>query len=100
MAAAVFLHVWFRVTSMMVVLAGVGILFPTTTTAALLPHAAFAGIAGAFLGGVQNLGAGLAGGLIARLHDNSPVPLALVLLGLSIACVVVYALILFREAKT
>lgn len=54
---------------------GAGMLFPLATSGAMEPHAQFAGSAGALIGGIQNLGAGLLAWLSALLpqHDQSSI---------------------------
>jgi MFS transporter, DHA1 family, 2-module integral membrane pump EmrD len=66
-----------------VYLFGVGILFPTATAGALEPFGALAGIAGAVLGGMQNIGAGLATLLSSALPQTSQLPLGFILLSLT-----------------
>ena len=67
---------------------GCGIIFPTATTKALEEFPSIAGTAGAFLGGTQNLGAGILTALSALIPLHSQLPLAIILSGLAISALV------------
>lgn len=58
---------------------GAGILFPAATTAAIQPFPHHAGTAGAVLGGLQNLGAGLATLAASLMHAEDQYSLGLVM---------------------
>ena len=58
---------------------GAGILFPAATTGALSPFPQHAGTAGALLGGMQNLGAGLATMVASMIPANSQMPVGLIM---------------------
>ena len=69
---------------------GVGILFPAGTTGALEPFPTLAGTAGSIMGGVQNIGAGLATLISATMRQTSQLPLAFILTGLTLFAVITY----------
>lgn len=58
---------------------GAGLLFPAATTGAINPCGQHAGTAGAVLGGLQNLGAGLMTWGFSQIHQTTVRPLALAL---------------------
>ena len=62
---------------------GAGILCPTATTAALKPYGNIAGTAGSFLGGYQNIGAGILTFISSLIPQTSQTPLALILTSVS-----------------
>lgn len=63
---------------------GAGVLFPAATTGALSPFPYHAGTGGAILGGMQNLGAGLAtlAASVIPSHDQMPVGALMLLMSL------------------
>jgi len=63
---------------------GAGILFPAATTGALTPFPDHAGTAGAILGGMQNLGAGLATLVASFMSSANQMPLGIIMLLASI----------------
>lgn len=63
---------------------GAGILFPAATTGALTPFPYHAGTAGAILGGMQNLGAGLATLFAAMFPASDQLPLGAIMLLMSV----------------
>ncbi|OXX39511.1 multidrug transporter EmrD [Vibrio sp. V09_P4A23P171] len=67
---------------------GAGILFPTATTGALTPLPYHAGTGGAVLGGMQNLGAGLATLLASAIPAHDQMPLGALMLLMSVFAVV------------
>ena len=71
---------------------GGGLVFPTATSAALEPMPNNAGVAGAVLGGMQNLGAGLVTLISASLPMESQVPLAAILCALTLLVVMIVRL--------
>ena len=74
---------------------GAGILFPAATTAAIEPFPNHAGTAGAILGGVQNLGAGLATLAASLMHARSQFSLGVIL---CVMCIlVVCSLLMIRK---
>lgn len=68
---------------------GAGLLFPTVTSAALEPMPHNAGVAGAVLGGMQNLGSGLATLVSASIPMHSQLPLAAMLCALTLLTVMI-----------
>ncbi len=74
---------------------GAGILFPAATTAAIQPFPHHAGTAGAILGGVQNLGAGLATLAGSLMHAHSQFSLGAILSVMSI--LVFFSLLMVRK---
>ncbi|GAA4651797.1 multidrug efflux MFS transporter EmrD [Kistimonas scapharcae] len=71
---------------------GTGIVFPTATTGAIEPFPTMAGVAGAVLGGLQNLGAGLVTLAASMVPMHNQVPLGIILLVLSLMVTSVYLL--------
>ncbi|MGL5109449.1 MAG: multidrug efflux MFS transporter EmrD [Vibrio ordalii] len=67
---------------------GAGILFPAATTGALTPLPYHAGTGGAVLGGMQNLGAGLATLLASAFPAHDQMPLGALMLLMSVFAVV------------
>ncbi|NAX43744.1 multidrug efflux MFS transporter EmrD, partial [Vibrio sp. V25_P4S6T154] len=67
---------------------GAGILFPAATTGALTPLPYHAGTGGAVLGGMQNLGAGLATLLASAIPAHDQMPLGALMLLMSVFAVV------------
>ncbi len=63
---------------------GAGILFPAATTGALSPFPYHAGTGGAILGGMQNLGAGLATLFAAMFPASDQLPLGIIMLLMSV----------------
>lgn len=63
---------------------GAGVLFPAASTGALAPFPHHAGTAGALLGGVQNLAAGLVTLMASFLSAESQRPLGLLMLAMSV----------------
>ncbi len=71
---------------------GGGLVFPTATTAALEPLPNNAGVAGAVLGGMQNLGAGVVTLVSSSMPMQNQVPLAAVLCVLTLLVVMIFRL--------
>ena len=71
---------------------GGGLVFPTATTAALEPMPNNAGVAGAVLGGMQNLGAGIVTLISASIPMQSQIPLAGILCVLTLLVVMIFRL--------
>jgi MFS transporter, DHA1 family, 2-module integral membrane pump EmrD len=67
---------------------GIGILCPTATTAALKPLGNIAGTAGSFLGGYQNIGAGLLTFISSMIPQTSQMPLALILTAVTVLMII------------
>ncbi|MYM58886.1 multidrug efflux MFS transporter EmrD [Vibrio sp. OCN044] len=67
---------------------GAGVLFPAATTGALSPFPYHAGTGGALLGGIQNLGAGMATLLASMIPSPNQMPLGCLMLLMSILAVV------------
>ncbi|WP_321285168.1 multidrug efflux MFS transporter EmrD [uncultured Vibrio sp.] len=63
---------------------GAGILFPAATTGAISPFPYHAGTAGATLGGMQNLGAGIATLLASLFPAHNQMPLGILMMAMSI----------------
>lgn len=63
---------------------GAGILFPAATTGALAPLPYHAGTGGAILGGMQNLGAGIATLIASAVPAHSQLPLGVLMLVMSV----------------
>ncbi|MGP8308686.1 multidrug efflux MFS transporter EmrD [Vibrio sp. YIC-376] len=63
---------------------GAGILFPAATTGAIAPFPNHAGTAGASLGGMQNLGAGIATLLASLFPAHNQMPLGILMLAMSV----------------
>lgn len=74
-----YLNVWVILIPATVYFLGAGLLYPTATTAALAPFPRHAGVAGAVLGGMQNLGGGLVTLVAACMPMSSQVPVASIL---------------------
>ncbi|AZL86340.1 multidrug efflux MFS transporter EmrD [Aliivibrio salmonicida] len=66
---------------------GAGILFPAATTGALSPFPHHAGTAGALLGGMQNLGAGLTTMAASMIPANSQMPVGLIMFLMSLLAI-------------
>lgn len=66
---------------------GAGILFPAATTGALSPFPYHAGTAGALLGGIQNLGAGLATLFASVIPSPDQMPLGFLMLLMSLLAI-------------
>lgn len=75
---------------------GAGILFPAATTAAIQPFPQHAGTAGAILGGLQNLGAGIAALAASIMHAEDQFSLGTVMTVMSI--LVVFSLVWVRRS--
>jgi MFS transporter, DHA1 family, 2-module integral membrane pump EmrD len=67
---------------------GAGILCPTATTAALKPLGNVAGTAGSFLGGYQNIGAGILTFISSMTPQTSQMPLALILTTVAVLMII------------
>ena len=67
---------------------GAGVLFPAATTGALSPLPYHAGTGGAVLGGMQNLGAGLATLAASLIPTNNQMPLGALMLLMSVLALV------------
>ena len=67
---------------------GAGILFPAATTGALSPFPYHAGTGGALLGGIQNLGAGMATLLASLIPSPNQMPLGSLMLLMSLLAVI------------
>ncbi|MDD7805633.1 MAG: Bcr/CflA family efflux MFS transporter [Endozoicomonas sp. (ex Botrylloides leachii)] len=80
-------------------LLGAGLIFPTATSAALEPMANNAGVAGAILGSIQNLGAGLVALVSSSIPMQSQVPMASIMCVLTLLIVMIYRLQLFPAAR-
>ena len=63
---------------------GAGILFPAATTGAISPFPYHAGTAGATLGGMQNLGAGIATLLASLFPAQNQMPLGILMMAMSV----------------
>ncbi|WP_281544442.1 multidrug efflux MFS transporter EmrD [Grimontia sp. SpTr1] len=63
---------------------GAGVLFPAATTGAISPFPRHAGTAGAVMGGVQNMGAGLFTLLAAQMNVNDQFSLGAILLAMAV----------------
>ncbi|MBS9953056.1 multidrug efflux MFS transporter EmrD [Vibrio alginolyticus] len=63
---------------------GAGILFPAATTGAIAPFPYHAGTAGATLGGMQNLGAGVATLLASLFPAHNQMPLGILMMAMSV----------------
>ena len=75
---------------------GAGILFPTATTGALTPLPYHAGTGGAVLGGIQNLGAGLATLCASLIPAPNQLPLGVLMLLMSVLVMIGLALVYKR----
>ncbi|ODN43386.1 Bcr/CflA family efflux MFS transporter [Piscirickettsia litoralis] len=69
---------------------GAGLMFPLATTGALMPFGHIAGAAGAFIGGIQNLGSGLFTSLSALTPQKDAEPLAILLCVLTLITITAY----------
>ncbi len=78
---------------------GGGLVFPTATTAALEPMPNNAGVAGAVLGGMQNLGAGVVTLVSSSIPMQSQVPLAGILCILTLLIIMIFRLQLSPAAS-
>ena len=74
-----YLNIWVILIPTMFYFFGGGILFPTATAGALEPFGCSAGKAGALLGGIQNVGAGLCILVSAAIPQQDQIPLAVIL---------------------
>ncbi|MCP4176739.1 MAG: MFS transporter [bacterium] len=72
------------------VMFALGGLFPTATTGAIQNLGSVAGISGAVLGGVQNIGAGLFTGLSSLIPQSTQLPLAVILTLQGAIMIIVY----------
>ncbi len=63
---------------------GAGMLFPLATTGAMEPFPYLAGAAGALVGGLQNVGSGVATGLSAMLPQNSQFSVGMLMFSMSL----------------
>ncbi|USE33840.1 multidrug efflux MFS transporter EmrD [Endozoicomonas sp. SCSIO W0465] len=79
-----YLNAWVILVPATLYFLGAGLLFPTATTAALEPFPENAGVAGAVLGGMQNLGGGLVTLVAASIPMSSQVPVAAILCSLTL----------------
>ncbi|PJE78637.1 Multidrug resistance protein D [invertebrate metagenome] len=79
--------------------AGAGLVFPTATTAALEPLPNNAGVAGAVLGGVQNLGSGLITLAASTMPMHNQLPLGVALTMLTVIVVFMFCLHMAPSAK-
>ncbi|MDE1515662.1 MULTISPECIES: multidrug efflux MFS transporter EmrD [Vibrio] len=77
-------NAWSLISGATIYFLGAGILFPAATTGALSPFPYHAGTGGAILGGMQNLGAGLATLLAAMYPATNQLPLGMIMLLMSI----------------
>lgn len=84
---------------MVVLLVGSGIIFASTTAHALMPFPNIAGVAGAALGGILNMVAGLASALVAIYIESTPHNVSLVVIAFVLACVGVYYLLVARTEE-
>lgn len=67
---------------------GAGILFPAATTGALSPLPFHAGTGGAILGGMQNLGAGIAALVASAVPAHNQLPLGILMLMMSVIAII------------
>tara|TARA_R110000868_G_scaffold8205_3_gene42512 strand:- start:107744 stop:108919 length:1176 start_codon:yes stop_codon:yes gene_type:complete len=67
-----------------------GMLFPTSTTQAIMPFPKMAGTAGAILGGAQNMGAGIFALISATLPQTTQLPLAAILCAVTLIVIGAY----------
>lgn len=85
---------------MMFILVSAGSIFPNASTGAILPFAKMAGTAGALFGFIQVFTGALLSGLVAAIHEENQIPLALILLGLSITTLcALYFLVHLNRSK-
>ena len=89
-----YLNAWVILVPATLYFLGSGLLFPTATTAALEPFPENAGVAGAVLGGMQNLGGGLVTLVAASVPMSSQVPVAAILCVLTLLVVMTARLLL------
>ncbi|MEM6162465.1 multidrug efflux MFS transporter EmrD [Erwinia sp. P6884] len=89
--ALMWIPAWFGVMSIWTLIVpaslfffGAGMLFPLATTGAMEPWPYVAGSAGALLGGLQNLGSGLAAWLSALLPQNGQFSLGMLMFGMAL----------------
>lgn len=76
-----------------------GILFPAATSGALQPFPELAGTAGALLGGIQNLGAGLCIFISAIIPQTSQLPLGIILSVMAVIVTLLYYLFLWQPEE-
>ena len=81
-------------------LGGGGLLFPAATTGAIEPFGHLAGTAGAVLGGVQNIGAGVATMISACIPQFSQLPMGAILLALAILMAVSFFCLINKPLET
>ena len=70
---------WTILPALMLLMFGSGVLFSSTTTGALMPFSHESGVAGALIGGFQNMGAGILTGVMSVLEIETLLPLAVTL---------------------
>lgn len=85
-----FIDIYVILVPMAFYLLGSGLLFPSTTTYAIMPFPALAGSAGALMGGLQNIGAGISTFVSSNFRQSSQLPLALILTTLALLMIVIY----------
>lgn len=84
------INIWLILIPISFFMLGAGIVFPTATTGGTNPLGQYAGTAGAILGGVQNLCAGIMVFLVAFIPQTTQLPLALFLLLMITLIAVIY----------
>jgi len=77
------MNIWTLIVPAALFFFGAGMLFPLATTGAMEPYPYLAGTAGALLGGMQNLGAGLTAWLSAMLPQNGQFSLGMLMFAMA-----------------
>lgn len=79
---------------------GAGMLFPLATTGAMEPFPYLAGAAGALVGGLQNVGSGIATWLSALLPQNGQFSLGMLMFSMSILILLCWLPLAHRMDRT
>jgi MFS transporter, DHA1 family, multidrug resistance protein len=75
----------------------IGFIAPNATALALKPFTRFAGSASALLGSLQMITGALASGLVSYFHNNTPLPMALIMAGS--ASIALFILLVYRQKE-
>ncbi|MEI9747151.1 multidrug efflux MFS transporter EmrD [Moellerella wisconsensis] len=95
-----FMNIWTLLVPAAVFFFGAGMLFPLATTGAMEPFLYLAGAAGALVGGLQNVGSGIATWLSALLPQNGQFSLGMLMFSMSILILLCWLPLAHRMDRT
>ncbi|STX29527.1 multidrug resistance protein, MFS superfamily [Legionella beliardensis] len=88
-----YLNTWVIIIPIIIFMFGSSLVFPNSSTGALIPFPKIAGTAGAVFGFMQILGGAFASGLIAFFHDENQLPMAIAFLLTSVLSIILFYLL-------